>query len=80
MGIFKLLYIQKKSPSKIAFELHRSVSTITREIKKGLDSGAYNPFIAEFEHLKSRRFQSVNTEVKLQFFTGVALQSFGKKF
>jgi len=24
--------------------------------------------------------KNVNTEVKLQFFTGVALQSFGKKF
>ena len=63
MSIFKMLYIQKKSTSETAVELQRAVSTVTREIKKGLDSGAYNPFIAELEHLKSRRFQSPRLKV-----------------
>jgi IS30 family transposase len=57
MEIFKQIYTQGLQLSEIAYNLDRTVSTITREIKRGNDDGNYNPFLAEYEHLLQRRHQ-----------------------
>ena len=44
-------------PTEIAIRLNRTVSTITRELKRGEDDGNYNPLLAEYEHLLQRRYQ-----------------------
>jgi IS30 family transposase len=51
-----MLYIQRLTPTDIAEKLNRSVSTITRELKRGKDEGFYCPLLAEYEHLKQRRY------------------------
>jgi len=63
MSIFNMLYVQRQKPSKIASNLNRSVSTITREIERGLDAGDYNPLISEYEYLKMRRHQSPKLKI-----------------
>jgi IS30 family transposase len=63
MDLFRLLYIEKQRPAQIALVLGREASTITREIKKGTDGGAYNPFVGEFLHLKARKQQSPHLKV-----------------
>jgi IS30 family transposase len=63
MSIFHMLYTQQLKPSKIALELNRSVSTITRELKRGKDDSNYNPLLAEYEHLKQRRYQCPNLKI-----------------
>jgi IS30 family transposase len=57
MDIFKLLYVERLTPSAIAEALNRKPSSITREIAKGMDNGMYNPVIAEAGHLEARRNQ-----------------------
>jgi len=57
MSIFQMLYTKQLKPSEIALRLNRSVSTITRELDRGKDNGSYNPILAEYEHLKQRRYQ-----------------------
>ena len=57
MEIFKGLYTEKLPPTAIAEHLNRSVSTITRELKRGEDEGSYNPFLAEYFHLVQRKYQ-----------------------
>jgi IS30 family transposase len=57
MDIFKLLYVERLTPSAIAAALNRKPSTITREIAKGMDNGMYNPIIAKAGHLEARRNQ-----------------------
>jgi IS30 family transposase len=58
MEIFKGLHHLKLSPSQIAEKLNRSVSSITREIKRGQEmDGMYNPLEAEIVHLKQREYQ-----------------------
>jgi transposase, IS30 family len=63
MGIFQMYHIQQLSKSKIALEMDRSVSSISREIKRGTDSGSYNPFIAEYDHLRQRRYQCPSLKI-----------------
>ena len=67
MCIFNLLYIQKQKASEIARNLHRSISTITRELKRGLDNGNYSPLLAEYEHLRMRKNQC--PKLKIDTFT-----------
>ena len=67
MCIFNLLYIQKQNASGIAHNLNRSVSTITRELKRGLDNGNYSPLLAEYEHLRMRKNQC--PKLKIDTFT-----------
>jgi IS30 family transposase len=43
MGIFRLLYLEKQTKSRIAAMLGREPSTIGRELAKGMDRGMYNP-------------------------------------
>lgn len=57
MEIFRLFHAEELNKTTIAEKLNRSPSTISREICKGKDSGSYNPFIAEYNHLKQRRYQ-----------------------
>ena len=57
MAIFKMIYVEKKRPTEIAVFLNRSVSTITREIQRGLDGDFYNPMYAEAQHLQLRQYQ-----------------------
>jgi IS30 family transposase len=57
MDIFKLLYVERLTPSATAAALNRKPSSITREIAKGMDSGMYNPVIAEAGCMKVRRNQ-----------------------
>src|SRR6056297_231163 len=57
MSIFQMLYTQEMKPTEIAGRLNRSVSTITRELKRGIDEGNYNPILAEYAHLLQRRYQ-----------------------
>jgi transposase, IS30 family len=57
MSIFQMFYTKQLKPSSIALRLNRSVSTITRELDRGKDNGSYNPILAEYEHLKQRRYQ-----------------------
>jgi len=63
MIIFKMLYVQRSKPAKIAIRLNRSLSSITREIRRGTDAGDYNPFFAEYDHLKRRRYQSPRLKI-----------------
>ena len=63
MSIFQMLYTKRMKPSEIAIKLDRSVSTITRELKKGTDDGNYNPFLAEYEHLLQRRNQCPHIKI-----------------
>jgi len=63
MGIFQMYHIQRLSKSKIALEMGRAVSSISREIKRGTDSGSYNPFIAEYSHLLQRRYQCPSLKI-----------------
>ena len=63
MKIFQMRYVERLNSSKIAMKLNRSVSTITRELQRGKDSGSYNPFLAEYEHLKQRRYQSPRLKI-----------------
>jgi IS30 family transposase len=63
MDLFRLLYIEKQRPAQIALVLGRKASTITREIKKGTNGGAYNPFVSEFLRLKARKQQSPRLKV-----------------
>jgi IS30 family transposase len=57
MDIFKLLYVERLTPSAVAAALNRKPSSITREIAKGMDNGMYNPVIAEAGCLEARRNQ-----------------------
>jgi transposase, IS30 family len=63
MDIFRMFHLQKLSKSEIAQKLGRAVSSISREIDHGADSGSYNPFIAEYSHLKQRRHQCPSLKV-----------------
>lgn len=60
MIIFKLYHLEHLKKTVIANKMNRSTSSISREIKKGLDSDCYNPFIAELNHLQQRKYQSPN--------------------
>jgi IS30 family transposase len=57
MELFRLFYVEKLNRTQTAERLQRAVSSIGREIKKGTDSGTYNPFISEALHLRARRYQ-----------------------
>jgi len=58
MNIFKFLYVEKLKPSRIAKLLNRNLSSITREISKGIDkNGLYNPLVAEVRHLEAKKKQ-----------------------
>ena len=57
MDIFRLLYVERLKPAYIGKQLNRSPSSISREIARGIDQGAYNPFIAEIRHLEARKTQ-----------------------
>jgi IS30 family transposase len=46
MDIFRLLYVERLKPSAIAAALNRQPSSITRELKKGMDNRMYNPVLA----------------------------------
>lgn len=61
--IFKGLYHQKINATQIAIKLNRSVSTITREIQRGMDEGDYNPLLAECNHLEQRSYQRPNLKI-----------------
>ena len=64
MDIFRLLYLEKQTRSKIASLLGRKPSSIGRELKKGMDrGGVYNPFMAEMEHLNARKQQSPKLKI-----------------
>jgi IS30 family transposase len=63
MDIFRMFHLQKLSKSKIAQKMGRAVSSISREIDRGADSGSYNPFIAEYSHLMQRRHQCPSLKV-----------------
>ncbi|GHT98661.1 transposase InsI for insertion sequence element IS30A [Spirochaetia bacterium] len=63
MDIFRLLYVEKQTKSKTASLLGRKPSTISRELKKGMDNGMYNPLMAEIEHLKARKQQSPKLKI-----------------
>lgn len=63
MEIFRMYHVSRFSSAKIAQALNRSTSSISREIKRGLDSGAYNPFIAELDHLQKRRYQTPKLKI-----------------
>jgi transposase, IS30 family len=63
MEIFKGVYQVKLNPSKIALKLNRSLSSITREIRRGNENGEYNPFYSEFLHLKQRKNQSPKLKI-----------------
>lgn len=57
MKIFQMYHIQHLKITEIAPRLDRNSSSISREIERGMDSGSYNPFLAEYDHLKQRRHQ-----------------------
>jgi transposase, IS30 family len=61
--VFKLHQMEKLSNSELASRLNRSISSISRELARGMDSGSYNPFIAECEHLRQRRYQSPKLKI-----------------
>jgi IS30 family transposase len=63
MDIFKLRYLEKQTMSKTASVLGRKASSISRELKKGMDGGMYNPFLAEMEHLKAGKSQSPKLKI-----------------
>jgi IS30 family transposase len=63
MDIFRLLYGEKQTKSKVAALLGRKPSTIGREIEKGMDKGMYNPLMAEMEHLRARKQQSPKLKI-----------------
>ena len=63
MIIFKLYHLEHFKISVIAGKMNRSASSISREIDKGLDSGCYNPFIAELNHLQQRKYQSPGLKI-----------------
>jgi transposase, IS30 family len=63
MEIFKGLYQQRMNSTEIAERLNRTVSTITREIDRGSDGDGYNPFYAEYVHLKKRINQSPKLKI-----------------
>ena len=52
-----MLYTKQLKATEIALRLNRTVSTITRELKRGKDESNYNPLLAEYEHLKQRQYQ-----------------------
>jgi IS30 family transposase len=63
MDLFKLYHIEKLNKKQIADRLHRSPSSIGRELEKGNDSGAYNPFVSEILHLQARKYQCPKLKV-----------------
>jgi IS30 family transposase len=63
MDIFRLLYLEKQTKSKIAALLGREPSTIGRELEKGMDRGMYNPIVAEMNHLQGRKHQSPKLKI-----------------
>ena len=71
MEIFKGLYALKLKPSKIAEKLNRKPSTITREIKKGLEGGTYNPYVAELDHQRQRYNQRPKLKINDQVWSEI---------
>jgi IS30 family transposase len=65
MDIFQMYHLKKMSKTKIALEMGRAVSSISREIERGTDSGSYNPFTAEYCHLLQRRYQCPTLKIDL---------------
>jgi IS30 family transposase len=63
MDLFRLFHAGKLNQTQIARKLNRSVSGISRELSRGSDSGAYNPFISEMLHLNARRHQCPQLKV-----------------
>ncbi|MDR2602464.1 MAG: helix-turn-helix domain-containing protein [Spirochaetaceae bacterium] len=57
MYIFRLLYVERLKPSAIAAALNREPSSITRELKRGVDAGMYNLIAAEVRRLEAIRNQ-----------------------
>ena len=57
MDLFKLLYVERLKPSAATAALNRRPSSIARELEKGMDSGMYNPILAETRHLEAGRNQ-----------------------
>jgi IS30 family transposase len=51
------LYVERLKPLAIAVALKRAPSSITREREKGVDSGIYNPILAEARCLEAGRNQ-----------------------
>jgi IS30 family transposase len=66
MDIFQMYHLQQLKKPQIAIRLNRSTSSISREILRGMDSGSYNPFIAEYSHLQQRRYQSPYLKVNAE--------------
>jgi transposase, IS30 family len=58
MDIFKMFHLEKLTKSEIAKRTGRALSSVSREIERGKDAGSYNPFLAEYIHLKQRKYQS----------------------
>jgi IS30 family transposase len=63
MDIFRLLYLEKQTKSRIAALLGREPSTIGRELEKGMDRGMYNPITAEMNHLQERKQQRAKLKI-----------------
>jgi transposase, IS30 family len=63
MEIFQMYYARGLNKTSIAEKLNRSPSSISREITRGMDEGYYNPFLAEFDHLRQRRHQCPKLKV-----------------
>jgi IS30 family transposase len=53
MDIFRVLYVERLKRSAIAAALSREPSSVTRELEKGMDTGMYNPMLAEVRRNQS---------------------------
>jgi IS30 family transposase len=72
MDIFKLLYVERLTPSAAA--LNRKPFSITRETAKGMDNGMYNPVIAETGCLEARRNQRPRLKMTGEAWAVIKLQ------
>jgi IS30 family transposase len=57
MEIFRLLHMEKSSLKEISEKLGRAASSISREVKRGMDGSMYHPILAEAAHLEQRKNQ-----------------------
>ena len=67
MDIFSMYHLEKLKIKEIASRQKRARSSISREIARGMGSGHYNPFLAEYEPVKQRRYQSPKLKIDVCF-------------
>ncbi|MDE5841915.1 MAG: IS30 family transposase [Malacoplasma sp.] len=78
--IYFSFYIKNESISQIAKDLNRNKSTISRELKRNLNSfGLYNPSYAQRKYRRRKRNTHIFCMLKYKSFTDLFLEKFNKR-